>query len=110
MRVGGSSWRPKIDHKRPREKKTAWKKIEREEPRRRTTRAPKRNPRRFLGLREAPERPPRAPQRSPRGPQETPESAQKRPERAPRRSQDHLRIEDVGFAKIEPPLRRELDF
>ena len=72
--------------------------------------ARERSPRWCLGSREAPERPQRAPQRSPGGPQETPKSAQKRPKRVPRRSQDHLRIENVDFSKIELPLRRELDF
>ena len=111
MSVGGSSWRVQIDHKRPQEKeKTTSNKIEREEPRRRTTRAPKRSPIWFLGSREAPKRPPRSPQRSPGGPQETPKSAEMKPKRAPRRSHDHLRIEKVDFPKIELPLRRELDF
>jgi len=43
-------------------------------------------------------------------PRRTPKSAQKRPKRAPRRFEDHLRIEDVDFSKIELPPRRELDF
>ena len=61
-------------------------------------------------MQEATEKYPRAPQRSPGGPQETPKSAQKRAKRTPRRFQDHLRIEDVDFLKIELPPRRELDF
>ena len=92
------------------EKTTTSKKIEREEPRRRTTRAPKMSPRWFLGSREAPKRPPRAFQRSPEGSQETPKSAQKMSKRAPRHFQDHLRIEDIYFSKIELPPRRELGF
>ena len=78
--------------------------------RRRSPRAPKRSSRWFLGLREAPKRPPRAPQRSQRGPQQTPKSAQKRPKSALKRFQDHLRIENGDFSKIELPPRRELDF
>ena len=95
----------------PREKTTkSSEKIEREESRRRTTRASQRSPRWFFGPREAPNSPPRAPQRSPGAPQETHKSAKKKPTKAPRRSADHLRIEDVDFSKIELPPRRELDF
>ena len=93
-----------------RRKTTTWKKVEREEPRRRKTTAPKMSPRWFLGSREATKRPPRAPQRSPGGPQESPKSAEMKPKRAPRRSHDHLRIDNSDFKKTELSLRRELDF
>ena len=43
-------------------------------------------------------------------PRDPPNCTQNKPKKAPRRSQDHLRIEDVGFSKIELPPRRELDF
>ena len=58
--------------------------------------------------------PKKIPQSIPKGPknppQENPKTAQKRPKRTPKRSQDHLRIEDDDFSKIELPPRRELDF
>ena len=66
--------------------------------------------RQIMSSREAPERPPRAPQRSPGGPQETPKSTQKRPSRAPIRSQDHVRIANADFSKIELPSRRNQGF
>ena len=94
--------RPKIDHKKPQEKQTKSSDN--------IDRAPKRSPRGFLGSQEFPKRPPRAPQRSPGGSQDTPKSVQKRATRTRRRSQDHLRIEDVDFPKIELRLKRGLDF
>ena len=41
-----------------------------------------------------------APKRS----QETPKSTQEEPKRAPKRSQDHLRIENLEFSKIDECL------
>ena len=115
MKVGGSSWRPKIDPKRPQEMKNY--DFEEDQTRRAekkdnksTQEFPKMLPWLPRSPQEAPKRPPRAPQRSPGAPQETPKSAQKRPKRAPRRSEDHIRVEDVDFSKIELALRRELDF
>ena len=108
LRLGWSSWELKIDPKRVEEENKHI--LEGSMSQRKCQESSKRSPRWSLGSREAPKRPTRAPQRSPEGSQETPESAQKKPKRAPRHSQDHLRIEDVEFAKIELPLRREHDF
>ena len=53
---------------------------------------------------------PMSPQDLQKCPQEAFKSIQNEPKRVPRRSQDHLRIEDVDFSKIELPPRRELVF
>ena len=111
MRVGGSSWRPKIDPKRLQEMKNN---VFEED---RTIRAEKKDnkstqeePKMVPWLPRSSQETPKSTPEKPRSPQETPKSTKKKPTIAPRRSADHLRIEDVDFSKIELPPRRELEF
>jgi hypothetical protein len=106
LRVGGSSWRPKIDPKRLQE--TIRNDFEEAKPRRsekKDTKATKR------GQRETQERPKSEGARAwqpfwvdlevQKCSQETPKSTQEEPKRAPKRSQDHLRFENLDFSKID---------
>ena len=112
MRVGGSSWRPKIDPKRLQEMKNNVFEEDRtirteKKDNKSTQEEPKMVPWLPRSSQETLKSTPEKPRRPPRDPQESPKEAHESPKG---RSEDHLRIEDVDFSKIELPPRRELDF
>ena len=109
LRFGRSSWELKIDPKRPQGRiRNDFEEAKRRRSKKKDTRARKRD------QRETQESPKSEGARAwqpfwvdleaEKCSQETPKSTQEEPKRAPKRSQDHLRIENLGFSKIDECL------